>query len=128
MKKKLLFFVFLTVVSLSVYFVGSGFIKTSSAYVCDFSVSEDGTEITLTLGESSSAGYIRKLSARQQHGGRLYLDCYRAFGGANGSIGAKSEYSVSLSKDTEIIALFRNKDCYEPVLRKNDLGIWEKIC
>src|SRR5699024_10200380 len=76
------------------YVIAPGVTKQGNAYIVDYCVSEDGTEMTITVGVSTSIGYIRKVSEHQQHGGKLYLDCYSAFGGINGSWGATSEYTI----------------------------------
>lgn len=127
MKRILLAILFSTVFIFAVYFIGSGFIKASPVSVCDFSVSDDGSEITLHLFVSSSAGFIRKVAVHQQHDGKLYLDCYSAFGGFNGSIGAKSVYTLPLSEDTDTIAICQNNDCYKVVLQKDDSGNWSLV-
>ena len=59
--------------------------------------------------------------------GKLYLDPYYAFGGFNGSLGARSLYTLLLEDDTTVIALWRNENCYEEVLRKNADGAWERV-
>ena len=49
--------VFIIIVGiLAFYFVGSGFQKQGNAYISDFSVSEDGTEITIKMHVSNSVG------------------------------------------------------------------------
>lgn len=107
------------------YFVGSGFEKNPSAYIAEYSISEDGREITMKIGVVSSAGYIRKAAVHQQYGGKLYMDCYSAFGGINGHIGAKTSFVLPLDEDTAIIAIYRNKNCYEEVLYKDSDGVWQ---
>ena len=108
------------------YIIGSGFIKNPSVYIEDFTVSEDGKTVTIKTFVSSSVGFIRKVSVHQQFGGKLYLDCYSAFGGINGSIGAKDLFTIALNDDTSIIAIYRNANCYETILVKNEEGHWEK--
>ena len=106
------------------FLVAPGFAKMGNVYIADFRVSEDGSEMTITVGVSTSIGYVRRVSVHQQHGGKLYLDCYSAFGGINGSWGAKNEYTIQLDDDTEMIAIYRSPDCYDPVLKKGDDGVW----
>ena len=106
------------------YLVAPGFAKMGNVYIADFRVSEDGSEMTITVGVSTSIGYVRRVSVHQQFGGKLYLDCYSAFGGINGSWGAKNEYTIQLDDDTEMIAIYRSPDCYDPVLKKGDDGVW----
>lgn len=112
---------------MTMYLVVSGFTKMGNVFIVDFSVSEDGSEMTVTVGVSSSIGYVRKVSEHQQQGGKLYLDCYSAFGGINGSWGAKSEYTIQIDEDTEMIALYRSADCYDPVLEKDANGEWQRV-
>ena len=109
---------------IALYLLLPGFTKQESVYISDYTVSDDGKEMTIKIGVSSSVGYVRKVSVHQQHGGKLYLDCYSAFGGINGSWGAKSEYIIQLDEETEAIALYRNSDCYEVVLNKTEDGKW----
>lgn len=128
MKKSIKVFVIalITIVLLStvLYLMVPGFTKQESVYITDYTVSEDGKEMTIKIGVSSSMGYVRKVSVHQQQGGKLYLDCYSAFGGINGSWGAKSEYIIQLDEETEAIALYRNSDCYEVVLNKTEDDKW----
>lgn len=126
MKKKFLLPAVIAVLLLA-YILGSGFMKCSSVYVSDFSVSDDGQEMTIRVFSASSAGYIRKVTVHQQYGGKLYLDCISAFGGINGSIGARSEFSVPLAEDTGRIALYRAPDCYEEILKKDSSGLWQRV-
>lgn len=112
------------VVLAALYVIAPGFTKRGNVYIADYSVSEDGTEMTITVGVSTSIGYVRKVSEHQQQGGKLYLDCYSAFGGINGSWGAKNEYTIQLDDDTEMIAIYRSPNCYDPVLKKGEDGVW----
>lgn len=91
-----------------------------------YSVSGDGREITLDIGVAASRGYIRKMEISQQMGGKLYIDCYSAFGGINGRIGAKNSFTLPLDEDTEIIGIYRNKNAYQEVLHKDEDGIWRR--
>lgn len=125
--KKIVFTVIgLILVLFILYFVGTGFIKNSSVFIMDYTLSEDGSEITLKVGTTSSVGYIRSISVHQQEGGKLYLDCYSAFGGINGKIGAKDTFIFPLNEDTSVIAVYRNSDCYQEVLVRDSDGIWQR--
>lgn len=127
MKKVIIIIAAVAVVIAGVFIIGSGFKKESSAYISSFSVSEDGTEMTINVAVGNSVGFIRDVKVHQQEGGKLYLDCYAAFGGFNGSIGAKSEYTISLAPETEIIALYRNDNAYQEVLKKDADGTWQMV-
>lgn len=125
-KNKILVIVLAVIVALTaLYVIAPGFSKQGNVYITDYSISEDGTEITITVGVSTSIGYVRNVYEYQQHGGKLYLDCYSAFGGINGSLGAKNEYTIQLDEDTETIAIYRSVNCYDTVLEKDENGKWK---
>lgn len=109
------------------YIVFPGFVKVSSAFIGEYSVSSDGKEMTMQIGVSNSMGYIRKVAVTQQDGGVLYLDCYSAFGGLNGAIGAKDIYTIQLEEDTNVIALYRGANTYEIILEKDIEGNWKRV-
>lgn len=127
MKKRMMILAVAVLAAVGIYFIGSGFLKATSVYISDYSVSEDGTEMTVKLGVASSAGYIRKAAVHQQQGGRLYLDCYSAFGGFNGSIGAREEYTIPLAEETEVIAICSGGNGYQAVLEKDGDGNWQRV-
>ena len=127
MKKKMILVLISGVLLFFLYFFGIGFTRNPSAYIRSYELSDDGREMTIQVGISTSAGYVRKVQVYQQQGGRLYLDCYRAFGGVNGSIGAKSTYIIPLDENTETIALYRNVNAYQEVLKKDSNGQWQEV-
>lgn len=126
MKKKMAIGIIVAVVLCGGYFIGSGFLKNGSVYVKEYSVSGDGREITLDIDTASSVGYIRKMAVSQQMGGKLYIDCYAAFGGINGRIGAKNSFTLPLDEDTTMIGIYRNKNAYQEILHKDEDGIWRR--
>ena len=127
MKKKAMIGIIVVVLVLcGGYFIGSGFLRNGSVYMEEYSVSADGREITLDIDTASSAGYIRKIEISQQQGGKLYIDCYAAFGGINGRIGAKRSFTLPLDEDTTMIGIYRNKNCYEEILHKDEDGSWRR--
>ena len=113
----------LVVLLLAAYMILPGFLPVSSIYIHDYALSDDGTQITLLVGNASSMGYIRALRD-DQHGGKLYLTPVAAFGGINGKIGAKNTYVFDLDADTEIIALYKAKNAYQEALIKDENGEW----
>ena len=127
LKKKTLLPIAALAAVLCVYVLGSGFMRNGSVFISDFSVSPDGTEMTVTVGVAASAGFVRKAAIRQQEDGKLYLDFYYAFGGVNGSLGAKQQFTVPLEEDTALVAIHRNSDCYEEVLTKDADGVWRRV-
>jgi len=127
MKKIIIISVLVIIAIIGTYLISTGFLKESQAYISDYTVSADGSEMTIDVGVATSMGYIRKVSVHQQEGGKLYLDCYSAFGGLNGSWGAKSTYTIPLDENTTTIALYRNTNCYEVVLEKDSVGVWQRV-
>lgn len=108
------------------YLVIPGFFRQAGATIADFAVSEDGTEMTIIVGVAQSIGYVRAVSQHQQPDGKLCLDCYSAFGGLNGSWGAKSRYTIQLDEDTKTIAVWHSGDKnYRTILEKDEDGEWK---
>ena len=124
MKRRTLTISAVIIILAGVCIIAPGYFKNGNADITDYSVSADGTEMTIKV--EASSGHIRKVAESQQHGGHLYLDSYYAFGGFNGTIGANEEYTIQLDEDTEMIAVYRNTNCYEPVLEKNADGKGER--
>ena len=76
MKRKELAIVLAGLVALAVLcaiLIAPGFSKQGNAHIIDFSVSEDGSEMTISIGLFTSMGYVREVSEHQQQGGKLYL-------------------------------------------------------
>ena len=129
-KKNIVIAVTAVIAVVALYLIGPGFSKNTYAYITDFSVSEDGRKMTLTIGldvsdPSEPAPKVRKIKESQQYGGRLYLDCYSAFGGFYGSWGAKSEFVVELDEETEVIGLYNG--AYQYALKKDANGTWRFV-
>ncbi len=109
------------------YLMGTGFSKRTDVILIDYSVSEDGAEITLECGVASSMGYIRDFI---NDGGGVkphYLTFYSTCGGLNSSFGAKNEFTLSLDENDTEIYFNRPGKGYELVLLKNEeTGEWER--
>jgi len=108
---------------LLIYFTGTGFIKNNSVFISDFSM--DGTKMTITTGNASSVGYIRSVSVKEKDN-VAYLDFYGAFGGINGSIGAKNTFIIDVSQNITTIAVNDSENTYKEVLEKDSLGNWSR--
>lgn len=112
-------------VLLGSYFIGSGFSKRTDVVLADYSVSEDGTELTFYTSVPTSMGYIRGF---KDHGGGVkphYLTFYCTFGGLNSSFGAKHEFGLELDETDTEIWFNRADGGYELVLEKNvHTGEW----
>lgn len=124
MKKTLFCILGILVVLIGAWIIGTGFQKEASAFVDDYSLNEDSSVMTLHTGVGSSMGFIRKVVVSQTTEGEIKLDFISAFGGLNGSIGAKSTYEISLDKNATSISIYQ-KDHYRLILKKDsDSGEW----
>ena len=126
-KKILIILLAVVIVLSSLCFVGTGFLERMDVLLYDYSVSEDGTELTFSAGIMSSMGFIREY---KDNGGGVkphYLTFYSTFGGLNSSFGAKNEFVLELDKDDSEIYFKRANGGYELVLQKNaETGAWER--
>lgn len=122
----LLMAVIIIILLLSFHYIGTGFIKRGDVALVDYSVSEDGSEITLYTSIWSSMGYTR--GYKDLYGGGVkphYLTFYSTFGGLNSSYGAKNEHVLPLGKDDSEIYFNRLDGGYELVLIKDkETGKW----
>mgnify|MGYP000428367894 len=56
MKKRIIAVIVILAVLVALFFIGTGFQKRMDVVLVDYSVSEDGTEITLDVGIPTSTG------------------------------------------------------------------------
>lgn len=105
------------------YLLGSGFVARTDVFVTDYDLSEDGRTLTLQVGVLSSVGYTRAVQTRQE-GEVLYCTFSGAFGGINGSWGARNTFSISLPEDCARIAFARSGGDWQTVLQKDGEGRW----
>ncbi len=121
MKRILYFFVAaLLLAGLAVYALGQTVV--TSAYIGNYSISEDGSELRFSVGVGSSMGYVR--SYKDEHSGNEhYLRFYYAWGGFNSRWGAKSEYFLPLSPTDTAIYVKHSKG-YQLALEKDAEGVW----
>lgn len=125
--KKAALTLIIIIVLLGFFVVITGFMKVSDAFIGEYTVSKAGSEMTMQVGVAGSMGFIRSVLVNQQRNGVLYLDCYSAFGGLNGSIGAKGNYTIQIEEGTNVIALYRDFNTYEKILEKDSEGNWERV-
>lgn len=126
--RKIIAIVLVVIIALCVIcFVGTGFMERMDVMLIDYSVSEDGTELTFKAEIMSSMGFIR---GYKDSGGGVkphYLTFYSTFGGLNSSFGAASEFVLNLDEDDSEIYFKRASGGYELVLQKNEeSGVWER--
>lgn len=92
----------------------------------DFSVSADGSEMTLKAGIAGSAGYLRKAKVRYDDEYKTVLvDFYSTFG-INNPVGAEDTFVIPLKPDSENILFNRGNDYYAALAKDAD-GQWYKF-
>ena len=119
MKKKIFLTIAVVVVLMLLMFICTGFRKRTDVVLFDYSVSEDGSEISLEIQVASSMGYIRGFKDKGGGVKPHYLTFYSTFGGLNSSFGSINEIELELSRDNTEIYFNRPGGGYELVLMKD---------
>lgn len=92
-----------------------------------FKVSEKQDQITVYTFVLSSVGYTRAVKDVSDDPEKMKLQFYPAFGGINGSIGAKYEFDLPLSPECKEIYVLLYDD-YKLLIAKNPTtGEWEMV-
>ena len=100
--------------------------KRDDVMLEDFSVSADGSEMTLKAGIAGSAGYLRKAKVRYDDEYKTVLvDFYSTFG-INNPVGAEDTFVIPLKPDSENILFNRGNDYYAALAKDAD-GRWYKF-
>lgn len=97
--------------------------KRDDVMIEDFSVSADGSEMTVHAGVFSSAGYLRKINVSYDDHAVL-VDFYSTFG-INNPVGAEDTFVIPLKPDSENILFNRGNDYYAAFAKGED-GQWYK--
>lgn len=106
-------------------FLSTGRARTD-VYLKDFEISADGKTMTLKVGVSSSAGYVRKMK-RTSGSTNGYYTFYSTYG-INSKIGAKDTFEIELDEDTDEIYFYTGDKGYKLVLTKEyPTAKWERI-
>ena len=119
MKKKMFLTLAVIAVLMISMFICTGFHKRTDVVLFDYSVSEDGSTISLEIQVASSMGYIRGFKDKGGGVKPHYLTFYSTFGGLNSSFGAINEIELELSQDDTEIYFNRPGGGYELVLQKD---------
>ena len=119
MKKKIFLTIAVIVVLMLLMFICTGFRKRTDVVLFDYSVSEDGSEISLEIQVASSMGYIRGFKDKGGGVKPHYLTFYSTFGGLNSPFGSINEIELELSRDNTEIYFNRPGGGYELVLMKD---------
>ena len=125
MKKKILIISIVVVAVIIVcLFVMSGGSRTD-VFLKDFELSQDEKTMTLKVGVSSSAGYVRKMK-RTSGSMNYYFTFYSTFG-INSRLGAKDTFTIEIDNNVDEIYFYTGNKGYKKVLELNDDGEWVKV-
>ncbi len=108
-------------------FITPGFQKRTDVYLQKFSVSDDGSVITMQMFTVGSMGYIRAMETKQI-GDEIHCSFYSCFGGLNSSIG--SEYRFDIQPDDSAERIYFDRGTSPDVLvleRDPDTGVWAAV-
>lgn len=122
--RKVIFVVMIVILTAAMGFLCLGG-KRDDVMIEDFSVSADGSEMTLKAGIAGSAGYLRKVKVRYDDEYKTVLvDFYSTFG-INNPVGAEDTFVIPLKPDSENILFNRGNDYYAALAKDAD-GRWYK--
>jgi len=125
MKKKTLIISIIVVALIIIgLFIASGGSRTD-VFLKDFELSQDGKTMTLKVGVSSSAGYVRKMK-RTSGSMNYYFTFYSTFG-INSKLGAKDTFTIDIDNNVDEIYFYTGGKGYKKVLELNDDGEWVKV-
>lgn len=123
--RKVIFIVMIVILTAAMGFLCLGG-KRDDVVIEDFSVSADGSEMTLKAGIAGSAGYLRKVKVRYDDEYKTVLvDFYSTFG-INNPVGAEDTFVIPLKPDSENILFNRGNDYYAALAKDAD-GRWYKF-
>ena len=123
--RKVIFVVMIVILTAAMGFLCLGG-RRDDVMIEDFSVSADGSEMTLKAGIAGSAGYLRKAKVRYDDEYKTVLvDFYSTFG-INNPVGAEDTFVIPLKPDSENI-LFNRSDNYYAAFAKGEDGQWYKF-
>lgn len=111
------------VVLIGAYMIGTGFRRAGGIAVMDYQVNDK--TMTMKIANCNSIGYVRTLKPERQ-GSIIVLNPYYAFGGVNGSIGAKDVYDIDVSGADEIYMMGADGNDKRLVFEKVD-GEWVSV-
>ncbi len=119
MKKKAIIIILVIVVVIGVLFLCTGG-KRTDIMLMDYTVSKDGTTMTVQVGVASSMGYIRTMREKED-GAAKYLTFYQTFG-LNSTLGANNEFQIEIAPGCKEIYIYKGPDEYRLVLQKDDIS------
>jgi len=124
MKKKIIIISSVVLVVVIGLFLSTGRARTD-VYLKEFSVDEKCNQMTIKVGVSSSAGYVRKMK-RTSGSMNYYYTFYSTFG-INSKLGAEDTFEIQLDNNVDEIYFYTGGKGYKKVLEKNEQGEWINV-
>ncbi len=123
-KKIIISVVVVILVIIAGWFLSTGGARTD-VFLRDFSFDDKCNQMTIKVGVSSSAGYVRKM---KQTSGSMngYYTFYSTFG-INSRLGAEDTFEIQLDNNVDEIFFYTGGKGYTKVLEKNEKGVWVKV-
>ena len=97
----------------------------TDVYLKSFSVDKKCNQMTIEVGVSSSAGYVRKM--KQTSGSMNYYYTFYSTFGINSKLGARDTFEIQLDNNVDEIYFYTGQNGYKKVLEKNNLGEWVSV-
>ena len=118
---------FLIGAAAGILFVLPGFQKRTDICLQKFSVSEDGSVMTVQTDIMGSMGFIRAMETKQI-GNEIHCSFYRCFGGLNSGFGSENRFDIQLDDSAERIYFDRGSSPDVLVLERDpDTGAWAPV-
>ena len=116
---------FLTGAAAGMLFITPGFQKRTDVYLQKFSVSDDGSVITMQMFTVGSMGYIRAMETKQIGDG-IHCSFYCCFGGLNSSFGAKNRFEINLEEFANSVeSIYLDRAGLDQLVLERDAGTGE---
>ena len=123
-KKIIISVVVVILVIIAGWFLSTGGARTD-VFLRDFSFDEKCNQMTIKVGVSSSAGYVRKM--KQTSGSMNYYFTFYSTFGINSKLGAKNTFEIEIDNNVDEIIFYTGGKGYTKVLEKNEKGVWVKV-
>ena len=106
-------------------FITPGFQKRTDVYLQKFSVSDDGSIVTVQTFPDGSMGFIRAMEAKQ-FGDEIHCSFYCCFGGLNSSFGAKNRFEINLEEFANSVeSIYLDRAGLDQLVLERDAGTGE---
>lgn len=117
MKNKLLILTGLVLCLSMLLFIRTGFKRHTDIALKDYSISDNGSSMTLNVELTGSIGYLRDCKVTK-YADSLYVTFYSTFGWLNSSLGSHNIFDVKVNKEYKKVYIYKGKGAYNLVLQR----------